>query len=65
MLDFVKPVADVQGGADHRNIDIDKVGIRNIRHPVRVRDHSDGEQHTVACFNMSVNPPRQFKGTHM
>jgi GTP cyclohydrolase I len=65
MLDYVKPIADVQGSADHRNIAINKVGIKNIRHPVRVRDRSEGEQHTVACFNMYVNLPKHFKGTHM
>jgi GTP cyclohydrolase I len=59
------PIADVQGSADNRRIAIDKVGIKDIRHPVRVRDRSDGEQHTVATFNMYVYLPHDFKGTHM
>ena len=58
-------IADVQGSADSRRIAIDKVGIKAIRHPVRVRDRSDGEQHTVATFNMYVYLPHNFKGTHM
>jgi len=58
-------IADVQASADSRRIDIDKVGIKDIRHPVRVRDRSDGEQHTVASFNMYVHLPHNFKGTHM
>ena len=58
-------IADVQGSADSRRIAIDKVGIKDIRHPVRVRDRSDGEQHTVANFNMYVYLPHNFKGTHM
>ncbi len=58
-------IADVQGSRDTRNIPIDKVGIKSIRHPVRVRDRSMGEQHTVANFNMYVNLPHNFKGTHM
>jgi GTP cyclohydrolase I len=58
-------IADVQGSADSRRIAIDKVGIKDIRHPVRVRDRSDGEQHTVATFNMYVYLPHNFKGTHM
>ena len=47
-------IADVQSSADRRCIAIDKVGIKDIRHPVRVRDRSDGEQHTIASFNMYV-----------
>jgi GTP cyclohydrolase I len=58
-------IADVQSSADRRRIAIDKVGIKDIRHPVRVRDRSDGEQHTVATFNMYVHLPHDFKGTHM
>jgi GTP cyclohydrolase I len=58
-------IADVQGSADSRRIAIDKVGIKDIRHPVRVRDRSDGEQNTVANFDMYVYLPHNFKGTHM
>ena len=35
-------IADVQGSADTRHIAIDKVGIKDIRHPVRVRDRAMG-----------------------
>ncbi len=58
-------IADVQNSADTRRIPIDKVGIKDIRHPVRVQDRSGGEQHTIATFNMYVNLPHNFKGTHM
>jgi GTP cyclohydrolase IB len=58
-------IADVQGSADTRRIAIDKVGIKDIRHPVRVRDRGGVEQHTVATFNMYVYLPHNFKGTHM
>jgi len=58
-------IADVQRSADTRQIAIDKVGIKDIRHPVRIRDRHSGEQHTVANFNMYVNLPHNFKGTHM
>ncbi len=56
---------DVQSRADTRHIAIDKVGIKDIRHPVRVKDRTGGEQHTIAHFNMYVNLPHNFKGTHM
>jgi GTP cyclohydrolase I len=58
-------IADVQNSPDTRQIAIDKVGIKDIRHPVRVKDRSEGEQHTIANFNMYVNLPHNFKGTHM
>jgi GTP cyclohydrolase I len=58
-------IVDVQGSADTRRIAIDKVGIKDIRHPVRVKDRTEGEQHTIARFNMYVNLPHNFKGTHM
>ena len=58
-------IEDVQGSADTRKIAINRVGIKDIRHPVRVRDRSEGEQHTIANFNMYVFLPHDFKGTHM
>jgi GTP cyclohydrolase I len=58
-------IADVQSSADTRQIAINKVGIKDISHPMRIRDRSEGEQHTIANFNMYVNLPHNFKGTHM
>ena len=58
-------IEDVQGSVDTRRIAINKVGIKDIRHPVRVKDRSQGEQHTVANFSMYVFLPHNFKGTHM
>ncbi|MFT3904878.1 MAG: GTP cyclohydrolase FolE2 [Steroidobacteraceae bacterium] len=59
------PIEDVQNRADERHLPINRVGIKDIRHPVRVKDRSVGEQHTVASFNMYVSLPHNFKGTHM
>jgi GTP cyclohydrolase I len=71
-MTFVNPkptnseeIEDVQASADTRRIAINKVGIKDIRHPVRIRDRSEGEQHTVANFSMYVYLPHNFKGTHM
>ncbi len=61
----VSKIEDVQSSVDTRCIAIDKVGIKDIRHPVRVKDRAEGEQHTIANFNMYVNLPHNFKGTHM
>jgi len=60
-----KDIPDVQNSQDTRQIAIDQVGIKDIRHPVVVRDRSGGDQHTVANFNMYVSLPHNFKGTHM
>lgn len=58
-------IPDVQSSADTRHIAIDKVGIKSIRHPVKVSDKATGVQHTIANFNMYVGLPHNFKGTHM
>jgi GTP cyclohydrolase I len=58
-------VEDVQAHADTRRLPINRVGIKDISHPVRVKDRSAGEQHTIATFNMYVSLPHNFKGTHM
>ncbi|MDE2449826.1 MAG: GTP cyclohydrolase I FolE2, partial [Gammaproteobacteria bacterium] len=62
---FLAEVEDVQGRADTRRLPINRVGIKDISHPVRVKDRSAGEQHTIATFNMYVSLPHNFKGTHM
>ncbi|WP_417069529.1 GTP cyclohydrolase FolE2 [Niveibacterium terrae] len=59
------PMPDVQGSEDRRQLAINKVGIKSIRHPVKVADRSGGVQHTVATFSMYVGLPHNFKGTHM
>src|SRR3979409_233401 len=68
-------IPDVQGSADSRKLAIDKVGIKAIRHPMRIqerpssdrasKDGTAGVQHTIATFNMYVGLPHHFKGTHM
>ncbi len=58
-------IPDVQGSADKRKIAINKVGIKDIRHPVVIKDRSGGLLHTIATFSMFVYLPHHFKGTHM
>ncbi|GAB4288050.1 MAG: GTP cyclohydrolase FolE2 [Thiohalomonadaceae bacterium] len=65
MTHACETIADVQSSEDTRRIPINKVGIKDIRHPVRIQDRSGNDQHTVATFNMYVNLPHNFKGTHM
>ena len=59
------PIPDVQATPDTRQLAIDRVGIKAIRHPVRIQERDGGVQHTVATFNMYVGLPHEFKGTHM
>jgi len=59
------PIPDVQATPDTRRLAIDRVGIKAIRHPVKIRERAGGVQHTIAYFNMYVGLPHHFKGTHM
>src|ERR1700740_1417730 len=61
----ISEVEDVQGRADTRQLPINRVGIKDISHPVKVRARAAGEQHTIATFNMAGSLPHDFKGTHM
>lgn len=58
-------IEDVQNRADSRNIPINKVGIKDIRHPFVFIDRDGHHQATVGTFNMSVNLAHHQKGTHM
>lgn len=56
---------DKQSERDHRDLRIDKVGVRGVRFPVQVRDKAHSIQNTVATVGMFVDLPKEFKGTHM
>jgi len=58
-------IEDVQNRPDSRNIAINKVGIKDIRHPFTFIDKDGHQRATVDTFNMSVNLPHHQKGTHM
>ncbi len=61
----LNPVADIQNTPDDRNIAIDKVGVRAVKYPINVRERDNGPQHTVGVFSLTVDLPREYKGTHM
>jgi len=56
---------DTQNQKDFRNIDIEKVGVKNIKYPIMVLDRASGTQPVGATINMYVSLPHHFKGTHM
>lgn len=58
-------IADVQGSQDLRNLAINKVGIKSIRHPIKIIDRDNVAQHTVAVVDMFAFLSAELKGTHM
>jgi GTP cyclohydrolase I len=58
-------LTDVQSRPDNRNIPLQKVGVRGVRWPIAVLDRAKGVQHTVGTFELAVDLPHHFKGTHM
>ena len=58
-------IPDVQSSADQRQLAIDRVGIKAIRHPIRVAERGGGAQHTIAMFNMYVRLPHQIGRAHV
>lgn len=56
---------DTQSERDHRQVAIDRVGVRSLRFPMRIRDRDNHEQHTIATVSLAVDLPHQYKGTHM
>ncbi|AKP74299.2 GTP cyclohydrolase FolE2 [Piscirickettsia salmonis] len=58
-------IADIQNLEDPRNIPINHVGIRQVRHPIQISDRSHAVLGTVGTFKMYVDLPAHIKGTHM
>jgi len=56
---------DVQSSRDQRRVAIDRVGVKEVVFPIRLRTPDGGEQTTVATINMYVALPHYQKGTHM
>ncbi len=56
---------DVQSSSDSRNVPINKVGVKGIRHPITVRTADGGTLGTVATANLYVGLEHSVKGTHM
>ena len=56
---------DVQNGPAEVALGIDRVGVKDLRLPLVLRDRVRGSLHTVASVDLSVDLPAEFKGTHM
>jgi GTP cyclohydrolase IB len=56
---------DTQGGADEREVDLQRVGVKNVSLPFRIQEKHGGIQTVLADIQLSVDLPRHYKGTHM
>lgn len=64
---------DTQNQTDDRKLSIDRVGVKNLRYPIQIRDRpqakeksgSPHDQSTIATVQLTVDLPHHFKGTHM
>lgn len=58
-------IADIQGSHDPRRLAIDKVGVKDMRHPVAILGRNGHTQQTIGNFSLYVNLPHDRRGTHM
>ena len=56
---------DIQNLEDTRNVDIQKVGIKNLELPLIIQRKNSSNQVVSAAARVSVSLPRNYKGTHM
>ncbi len=56
---------DTQNEPDHRQIVIDRVGVKNLRFPIRIAVGPEDTQSTIATVQLTAELPHEFKGTHM
>ncbi|HEY5575458.1 MAG TPA: GTP cyclohydrolase FolE2 [Clostridiaceae bacterium] len=56
---------DVQKQKDTRQVPLKKVGIKDLKWPIKVMDKDQGFQHTVGKLTLSVDLPSEQRGTHM
>jgi len=60
-----KELQDTQSKVDVRNIPISRVGIKDIKYPLKISDRDGLAQSVIGNFIMSVGLPHDVKGTHM
>jgi len=58
-------IEDVQASLDTREIPINRVGIKDIQHPITVLNRDGSRSTSIATFSMSVSLAHDQKGTHM
>jgi GTP cyclohydrolase IB len=61
----MQELPDTQNERDHREMVIDRVGVRELVYPARYVSGCGEVQATVAKYEMTVELPAELKGTHM
>ena len=60
---------DVQNQKDIRNVEIQKVGVKDVEIPLNIQRKLDNDEFEMclvyAKAKMSVSLPKEYKGTHM
>ena len=61
---IINAIPDVQNSSDTRRIAIQRVGVKGLRYPITLKT-SNGDESSVGTWNMTVELPKEKKGTHM
>lgn len=61
----VNKVIDLQSTRDPRKIRIDRVGVTDLRYPIKVREQGGSLQMTIADIELGVDLSPRYRGTHM
>lgn len=57
-------IPDIQNASDTRRIAIQRVGVKGLRYPIKLKT-KNGIVSSVGTWNMTVELPKEKKGTHM
>lgn len=56
---------DVQGSPDHRGVTLQRVGVKHVATPLRIKTKRGPDQEVQAQATLWVDLPKDCKGTHM
>ena len=60
-----KALADTQSQADLRQVSLQRVGVKGVELPFRIKAKENGHQTVLASVTLTVDLAHGFKGTHM
>lgn len=58
-------LVDTQRRADERRVPLQRVGVKGVELPFRIKSMEDGYQTVLATVGLTADLPHYFKGTHM
>lgn len=56
---------DIQRTRDTRDVTLRRVGVTDVKLPIKVAQKDGGSQQTLGTFELACDVPRHVKGTHM